>query len=118
MHFALDGQFRDHFQAQREKARMWIRKRRESLVQDLYETVEDLRVLADQLMELSLEMAKKDLRREAQSTTRMVLTVQEREAVLRKHADRLSKTGNLGRRVTDHLQERALQATGDTGPMA
>lgn len=95
-----------------------MRKRRESLVQDLYETVEDLRVLADQLMELSLEMAKKDLRREAQSTTRMVLTVQEREAVLRKHADRLSKTGNLGRRVTDHLQERALQATGDTGPMA
>lgn len=97
---------------------MWMRKRRDSLVQDLYETVEDLRVLADQLMELSVEVANNDLPRAAQSTARMVLTVQEREILLRKHADRLSKTGNLGRRVTDHLQDRPHEGSSGPGPGA
>lgn len=95
---------------------MWMRKRRDSLVQDLYETVEDLRFLGDHLMELSLEMAQNNLPRAAQSTARMVLTVQEREILLRKHADRLSKTGNLGRRVTDHLADRAAGASSDSRP--
>ena len=97
---------------------MWMRKRRDSLVQDLYETAEDLRVLADQLMELSVEVGKSDLPRTAQSTARMVLTVQERAILLRKHADRLSKTGNLGRRVSDHLPPRPDDGVTGLGPRA
>ena len=84
-------------------------------MQDLYDTVEDLRALADELMVLSVELGQNEQPQAARTTARMVLTVQEREILLRKHADRLSKTGNLGRRVSDQLQDRGDQAARDSG---
>ena len=82
-------------------AKKWKRKPRESLTQDLYDSAEDLLMLARQLMDLSVELAQAGNHQAALSTTRMVLTLQEREARLRQHADRLTQTGNLGRRASD-----------------
>jgi hypothetical protein len=89
---------------------MWMRKRRDSLVQDLSNTAEELRSLGNRIMELSVDLAQRDLHRAAESTARMVLTLQEKEELLRGHVDRLTKTGNLGRRVTDHVTERSGRA--------
>jgi hypothetical protein len=64
-------------------------------------------------MELSVDLSQKDLPRAAESTARMVLTLQEKEELLRRHVVRLTKTGNLGRRVTDHIAERSAPASHD-----
>ncbi|WP_296257187.1 MULTISPECIES: hypothetical protein [unclassified Pseudomonas] len=80
---------------------MWKRKPRTTLAQDLYDTAGNLQTVVRQLMELSLELSEDGNERAAQATTWMILTLQEREAGLRKHADRLTKTGNLGRRASD-----------------
>lgn len=80
---------------------MWKRKQRGSMTQDLYDTAEDLLVVGRQLMDLSMQLANTGGHEAAVSVTRMVLTLQERESRLRQHADRLSKTGNLGRRASD-----------------
>ena len=89
-------------------AKMWKRKPRESLAQDLYDSAEDLLVLGRQLMDLSVELAHAGNHQAALSTTRMVLTLQEREVRLRQHADRLTKTGNLGRRASDPARDSEL----------
>ncbi|WP_346830990.1 hypothetical protein ABDX87_00055 [Pseudomonas abietaniphila] len=62
-----------------------------------------------------MDLAQKDLPRAAESTARMVLTLQEKEELLRRHVERLTKTGNLGRRVTDHIAERSAPASHDRG---
>ncbi|SEQ14890.1 hypothetical protein SAMN03159444_01177 [Pseudomonas sp. NFACC02] len=92
---------------------MWMRKRRDSLVQDLSDTAEELRSLGNRIMELSVDLAQKNLPRSAESTARMVLTLQQKEELLRRHVERLTKTGNLGRRVTDHIAERSASAAHD-----
>jgi hypothetical protein len=84
---------------------MWMRKRRESFVQDLYGTVADLAELEQRLMALSVELAQTGQKKASESTSRMVLTVQERGLLLRRHADRLTQTGNLGRRESDQASE-------------
>lgn len=86
---------------------MWKRMRRETFAQELYDTADDLRTLGQQLMELSVVLNKQSETEVVRSTTRMVLTLQERETRLRQHADRLTKTGNLGRRATDVAAEAA-----------
>jgi chaperonin cofactor prefoldin len=95
---------------------MWMRKRRDSLVQDLSDTAEELRSLGNRIMEISVDLAQKDLHRAAESTARMVLTLQEKEELLRRHVERLTKTGNLGRRVTDHIAERSAPSSHERGP--
>ncbi|WP_285424420.1 hypothetical protein [Pseudomonas sp. efr-133-TYG-103a] len=82
---------------------MWKRKRRESLAQDLYDTADDLLLLARQLMEVSVTLKDAGDSSGALLTTRMVLTLQDREISLRSHADRMVNTGNLGRRATDRI---------------
>jgi hypothetical protein len=94
---------------------MWMRKRRDSLVQDLSDTAEELRSLGNRIMELSVDLTQKDLHRAAESTARMVLALQEKEELLRRHVERLTKTGNLGRRVTDHVTERSGRGTHERG---
>jgi hypothetical protein len=98
-----------------EKSGMWMRKRRDSLVQDLSDTAEELRSLGNRIMELSVDLTQKDLHRAAESTARMVLALQEKEELLRRHVERLTKTGNLGRRVTDHVTERSGRGTHERG---
>lgn len=96
---------------------MWKRKRRESLAQDLYDTADDLLLLARQLMEVSVTLKEAGDSSGALLTTRMVLTLQDREISLRSHADRMVNTGNLGRRATDRIPPSSpvKAADADTG---
>jgi hypothetical protein len=92
---------------------MWMRKRRESLAQDLYDTVAELGELEQELMLLSVELAQKGLKRASESTSRMVLTLQDREALLRKYAERLTQAEVFGRRASDHGAEGSVSSSSD-----
>lgn len=82
-------------------AHMWKRKQRNSLGQELYDAANDLAAIEKQLLELSWGLVKTDHHHLAETAARIVLTLQERERQLRAHAERLSRSGNHGRRFTD-----------------
>lgn len=67
---------------------------------DLGDAADDLKLAVDQLLGLSAQLIERDNKVESQRVARLILSLQEDECILRKHAENL-KSVNFGRRAGD-----------------
>lgn len=79
---------------------MWKRRRINSMEQDLTGAADDLRTAVDQLLVISVDLIRGGNEQGSHLIARMILSLQDDEQMLRKHADGL-KPSKFGRRATD-----------------
>jgi hypothetical protein len=79
---------------------MWKRRRCNSIEQDLAEAADDLKTAVDQLLEISVDLMRGGNEQASQLIAGMIVSLQEDERMLRRHADGL-KPEKYGRRADD-----------------
>ncbi|MDB5981604.1 MAG: hypothetical protein JWQ69_2619 [Pseudomonas sp.] len=79
---------------------MWKRRRCNSIDQDLAGAADDLRTAVDQLLDISVDLIRGGNEQGSQLIAGMIVSLQEDEQMLRKHANHL-KAGKFGRRASD-----------------
>ncbi len=79
---------------------MWKRRRRNSIEQDLTGAADDLRTAVDQLLDVSVDLMRGGNEQATQLIAGVILSLQDDEQMLRKHAQCL-KPESFGRRATD-----------------
>jgi hypothetical protein len=79
---------------------MWKRRRINSMEQDLAGAADDLKTAVDQLLDISVDLIRGGNEQGSRLIARMILSLQDDEQMLRKHAEGL-KPGKFGRRATD-----------------
>lgn len=79
---------------------MWKRRRINSMEQDLAGAADDLKTAVDQLLDISVDLIRGGNEQGSRLIARMILSLQDDEQMLRKHAEGL-KPEKFGRRATD-----------------
>ncbi|MDB6141213.1 MAG: hypothetical protein JWP80_257 [Pseudomonas sp.] len=79
---------------------MWKRRRLNSMEQDLASAADDLSIAVDHLLDISMEMMRGGNEQASQLIAGMIVSLQDDERMLRRHADQL-KPGKFGRRADD-----------------
>jgi hypothetical protein len=79
---------------------MWKRRSRNSIEQDLTGAADDLRTAVDQLLDVSVDLMRGGNEQATQLIAGVILSLQDDEQMLRKHAQGL-KPESFGRRATD-----------------
>jgi len=79
---------------------MWTRRKPRTMESDLGDAADDLKLAVDQLLNLSVQLVDSDNKAASQRIARLILSLQDDERILRKHAENL-KSGSFGRRAGD-----------------